>query len=119
MKWVTWEQVGVDRMACAWLITKYIDRDAEFLFVPAGQKPLLEAYGIGGTAEGCIKANKEIRHQGAQHVIGTHRWNGIVVQRPGIARRSPDDDRDADDHRDQQAIDQRKRLETCTQRKQH
>jgi hypothetical protein len=42
MKWVTWEQVGVDRMACAWLITKYIDRDAEFLFVPAGQKPLPE-----------------------------------------------------------------------------
>ncbi len=42
MKWVTWEQVGVDRMACAWLITTYIDRDAEFLFVPAGQKPLPE-----------------------------------------------------------------------------
>ena len=38
MKWVTWEQVGVDRMACAWLITTYIDQDAEFLFVPAGQK---------------------------------------------------------------------------------
>ena len=42
MKWVTWEQVGVDRMACAWLITKYIDHEAEFLFVPAGQKPLPE-----------------------------------------------------------------------------
>jgi hypothetical protein len=25
MKWVTWEQVGVDRVACAWLIKKYID----------------------------------------------------------------------------------------------
>src|SRR5207237_145989 len=42
MKWVTWEQVGVDRMACAWLITKYIDPEAEYLFVPAGQKPLPE-----------------------------------------------------------------------------
>lgn len=40
MKWATWEQVGVDRMACAWLITKYLDQDAEFLFVPAGQKLL-------------------------------------------------------------------------------
>ncbi len=39
MKWVTWEQVGVDRMACAWLITTYLDQEAEFLFVPAGQKP--------------------------------------------------------------------------------
>ena len=42
MKWVTWEQVGVDRMACAWLIMKYIDPQAEFLFVPAGHKPLPE-----------------------------------------------------------------------------
>jgi hypothetical protein len=42
MKWVTWEQVGVDRMACAWLILKYIDPEAEFLFVPAGYKPLPE-----------------------------------------------------------------------------
>jgi hypothetical protein len=42
MKWVTWEQVGVDRMACAWLITKYLDQEAEFLFVPVGQKPLPE-----------------------------------------------------------------------------
>ena len=40
MKWVTWEQVGVDRMGCAWLIKKYLDPEAEFLFVPAGQKPL-------------------------------------------------------------------------------
>ena len=37
MKWVTWQQVGVDRMACAWLITKHIDPDAEFLFVPTDQ----------------------------------------------------------------------------------
>lgn len=42
MKWVTWENVGVDRMACAWLIKKWIDADAEFLFVPVGHKPLPE-----------------------------------------------------------------------------
>jgi len=40
MKWVTWENVGVDRMACAWLIRRFIDPKAEFLFVPAGYKPL-------------------------------------------------------------------------------
>lgn len=40
MKWITWEQVGVDRMACAWLITTYIDQDAEFLFAPPGRKLL-------------------------------------------------------------------------------
>ncbi len=42
MKWVTWENVGVDRMACAWLIKKHIDLQAEFIFVPAGTKPLPE-----------------------------------------------------------------------------
>ncbi len=42
MKWVTWEDVGVDRMASAWLIRKFIDPQAEFAFIPAGQKPLPE-----------------------------------------------------------------------------
>lgn len=40
MKWVTWENVGVDRMACAWLIRRSIDPQAEFIFIPAGQNPL-------------------------------------------------------------------------------
>jgi hypothetical protein len=35
MKWVTREKVKVDRVACPWLITKFIDPQAEFLFVPA------------------------------------------------------------------------------------
>jgi hypothetical protein len=42
MKWVTWENVGVDRMACTWLIKKWIDSEAEFSFVPVGEKPLPE-----------------------------------------------------------------------------
>jgi len=35
MKWITRENVKVDRVACPWLIRKFVDRDAEFLFVPA------------------------------------------------------------------------------------
>ena len=35
MKWVTRERVKVDRVACPWLIKKFVDPDAEFLFVPA------------------------------------------------------------------------------------
>jgi hypothetical protein len=35
MKWITREHARVDRIACPWLIKKYIDKDAEFLFVPA------------------------------------------------------------------------------------
>ncbi len=44
MKWVTWEQIAVDRMACIWLILRYIDPDAEFMFIPAGQMPLPDGY---------------------------------------------------------------------------
>jgi hypothetical protein len=35
MKWITREKVKVDRVACPWLIKKFIDPNAEFLFVPA------------------------------------------------------------------------------------
>ncbi len=34
MKWVTRSHVHVDRVACPWLITRFIDSEAEFLFVP-------------------------------------------------------------------------------------
>jgi hypothetical protein len=37
MKWITREKVKVDRVACPWLIRKFIDSKAEFLFVPADQ----------------------------------------------------------------------------------
>ena len=37
MKWVTREHVKVDRVACPWLIKKFVDPDAEFLFLPAAQ----------------------------------------------------------------------------------
>ena len=33
MKWVTWERVGVDRMACAWLIRRFVDSKAKFVFI--------------------------------------------------------------------------------------
>ncbi len=35
MKWVTREKAKVDRIACPWLIRKFVDKKAEFLFVPA------------------------------------------------------------------------------------
>jgi hypothetical protein len=37
MKWVTREKVKVDRVACPWLIRRWIDPAAQFLFVPADQ----------------------------------------------------------------------------------
>jgi hypothetical protein len=37
MKWITRERVKVDRVACPWLIEKFVDPQAEFLFVPVEQ----------------------------------------------------------------------------------
>jgi len=37
MKWVTREKARVDRIACPWLIARFIDKDPTFLFVPANQ----------------------------------------------------------------------------------
>ena len=48
MKWITREKVKVDRVACPWLIRKFVDKDAEFHFVPA-DKVLKEAEHLGAT----------------------------------------------------------------------
>jgi hypothetical protein len=37
MLWITRSHVHVDRVACPWLITRFIDNEAEFLFVPKSQ----------------------------------------------------------------------------------
>lgn len=37
MKWITRERPKIDRIACPWLIKKFIDKDAEFIYVPKEQ----------------------------------------------------------------------------------
>jgi hypothetical protein len=46
MKWITREHVKVDRVACPWLIRKFVDPQAEFCFVPAEQV-MNEAHRLG------------------------------------------------------------------------
>jgi hypothetical protein len=61
MKWITREKVKVDRVACPWLLRKFVDPEAEFLFVPAGDVERL-AKELGATPydiEGC-----ELGHHG-------------------------------------------------------
>ena len=48
MKWITRERVKVDRVACPWLIKRFVDKDAEFYFVSADQV-LREAKRLGAT----------------------------------------------------------------------
>ena len=37
MQWITRSHVHVDRVACPWLITRFVDSEAEFIFVPSNQ----------------------------------------------------------------------------------
>ena len=37
MKWVTRERPKIDRIACPWLVARFIDREPEFLYVPSAQ----------------------------------------------------------------------------------
>lgn len=36
MKWITRERPRVERIACPWLVARFIDQEPEFLYVPAG-----------------------------------------------------------------------------------
>ena len=52
MKWVTWKNIGVDRMGSIWLIRRWIDPKADFSFIPVGEKPMPgqgEPFDIPGT----------------------------------------------------------------------
>jgi hypothetical protein len=35
MKWITRERPKIDRIACPWLVTRFIDKEPEFLYVPS------------------------------------------------------------------------------------
>jgi hypothetical protein len=41
MKWITREDAKVDRIACPWIIRRFVDENAEFLYVPADQVMLV------------------------------------------------------------------------------
>ncbi len=59
MKWVTRENANVDRVACPWLIKRFVDAQAEFLYVPPDQVPSV------AEREGAIPydtANVELGH---------------------------------------------------------
>jgi len=42
MKWITRQRIQVNRTATCWLITRFIDREAEFFFVPADEVASLQ-----------------------------------------------------------------------------
>ncbi len=63
MKWITRANVKVDRVACPWLIKKFVDKDAEFLFIPA-DKVQVEAERVGAIPFDV--PNAELGHHGKE-----------------------------------------------------
>ena len=75
MKWITRANVKVDRVACPWLIRTFIDRDAEFLFVPAG-----EVENVAGKSGAISRLNRPAskRSRKASSALPPHRATTIT-----------------------------------------
>jgi hypothetical protein len=77
MKWITRERVKVDRVACPWLIRKFIDPAAEFLFVP--EDTVMEAAKRQGAIPFDVKG-VEFGHHGKEcsfdALVKKHRLDG-------------------------------------------
>jgi len=61
MRWITREHAKVDRIACPWLIRRFVDRDAEFVYRPANTDWAAVDDGIVFDVPGC-----ELGHHGAE-----------------------------------------------------
>jgi hypothetical protein len=82
VKWVTWENVGVDRIGCAWLIRRFVDPDATFLFVPRDQSPLppdAEPFDIPG-----VRLSHHQGHGSFHAILGVYNLTDPILTR--IAR---------------------------------
>jgi hypothetical protein len=94
VKWITRERPKIDRIACPWLIKNFVDKDAEFLYVPANEvltkSKELEAipYDI---------PNVEYSHEGEfctfDTIIKKHHLNDPALHQFAIIIRGADTDR--------------------------
>jgi hypothetical protein len=79
MRWVTWENVGIDRMGCAWLISRFIDPRAEFVFVPYGETALPngpEPFDIPG-----VRLSHRRGHSTFRAVLDEYQLSDPILQR--------------------------------------
>jgi len=77
MKWITREHAHVDRVACPWLIRRFVDPAAEFLFVPAAE--VMPTAGRTGATPFDVPG-VELGHHGKQCSFDA------IVERHGLAQ---------------------------------
>jgi hypothetical protein len=89
VKWVTRERPKIDRLACPWLIKRFIDPQAEFLYVPpaavmataqkTGATPF-DVPGVGLTHAGRSAASMHSSRSTTWRSKGLHEWLRSCVQ---------------------------------------
>jgi hypothetical protein len=72
VKWVTRKNANVDRVACPWLIAKFVDPEAEFLYVPAEE--------VMATAERESAIPYDVKDVELGHVDGRCSFDSIIVK---------------------------------------
>ena len=82
MKWVTRKNANVDRVACPWLIKRFVDSDAEFLYVPADE--------VAATATRENAVPYDVKNVELGHVDGRCSFESIMLKYrlddPGLKR---------------------------------
>jgi hypothetical protein len=94
MKWVTRERPKIDRIACPWLIARFIDREPEFLYVPSKDVHRV------ATEAGAIPydvPDVELTHEGKRCSFDTflkkYELNDPALQQLAVIVRAADTDR--------------------------
>lgn len=72
MKWVTRKNANVDRVACPWLIAKFVDKKAEFLYVPTDE--------VMATAEREGATPYDVKDVELGHVDGRCSFDSIILK---------------------------------------
>ena len=72
MRWITRQNASVDRIACPWLVKRFIDPDAEFLYVPAAD--------VAGVAEREGAIPYDVAGVELGHVDGRCSFESIILK---------------------------------------
>ncbi|PZO64164.1 MAG: chromate resistance protein [Pseudoxanthomonas suwonensis] len=91
MKWVTRERPKIDRIACPWLVTRFIDETPDFLYVPAGD--VLQAAADTGAIPYDVP-NVELGHHGDRcsfdAFIEKYKLDDPALNKPALIVRAAD-----------------------------
>ena len=94
MKWITRERPKIDRIACPWLIKNFVDKEAEFIYVPTDQV-LVKAKELGATPFDI--PNVEYSHEGEfctfDTIVRKHKLTDPALLQLAVIVRGADTDR--------------------------